>query len=142
MQSHLFCLYLTRPLFGEHTLFRRSAGDMIVRDYLLPSATISLVYSPGTDVYRVILLAGSRAVSACMPLSPRQLEDLMTNQNAGSKQFSTYFLVRDVEGTEVVQSSVRLDELGPSGTGLGLHPLLPTKEDTWAELREENIEDE
>jgi hypothetical protein len=77
-----------------------------------------------------------------MPLSPRQLEDLMTNQNAGSKQFSTYFLVRNVEGTEVVQSSVRLDELGSSGTGVGLHPLLSTKEDTWAELREENIEDE
>lgn len=47
----------------------------------------------------------------------------MTNQNAGSKQFSVYFLVRDTEGTEVVESSVRFDELVPKGTGVELHPL-------------------
>lgn len=47
----------------------------------------------------------------------------MTNQNAGSKQFSAYFLVRDTEGTEVVESSVRFDELVPKGTGVELHPL-------------------
>jgi hypothetical protein len=126
MQSHLFHLYLTRPFFGEQTLFRRFAGNMIVQDHLLPSATISLVYSPRTDAYRFILLASTQAVSVGMPLSPRQLEDLMTNQNAGSKQFSAYFLIRDTEGTEVIGSSAKLDELVPSGIGVGLHPLLST----------------
>jgi hypothetical protein len=127
VQSHLFYLYLTRSLFGEHTLFRHFAGNMIVQDHLLPSATISLIYSPGTDAYRVILLAGTRAVSICIPLSPRQLEDLMTNRNAGSKQFSAYLLVRDTDGTEVVRSSVRFDELVPKETGIWLHPLLSTE---------------
>ena len=127
MQSHLFQLYLTRPLFGEQTLFRHFAGNMIVQDHLLPSATLSLLYSPGTDAYRVILLAGTQAASVCMPLSPKQLEDLMVDQSAGSKQLSAYFLVTDMEGTEVVGSSVRFDELVPSGTGVDLHPLLSIK---------------
>ncbi|KAH8702877.1 hypothetical protein GQ44DRAFT_717143 [Phaeosphaeriaceae sp. PMI808] len=127
MQSHLFHLYLTRPLFGEHILFLRFVGDMAVRDNLLPSATISLVYSPETDAYRVILLADTRAASVCMPLSPRQLEGLMTDQNAGTQQYPAYFLVRDMNGIEVVSGSVRLDELVPSGTGARLYPLLSTE---------------
>lgn len=51
----------------------------------------------------------------------------MANRNTGNKQFPIYFLVRDMEGTEVVSSSARLDELVTSETGVGLHPLLSTK---------------
>lgn len=91
MQSHLFHLYLASPLFGEHILFHRFAGDMIVQDNLLLSSTISLVYNPETDAYRIILLADTRAVSVYMPLSPSQLEGLVTDHNAGSKQFPAYW---------------------------------------------------
>jgi hypothetical protein len=97
---------------------------MIVRDHLLPFATLSLVYSPENDTYRIILLADTRAVSICMPLSASQLDGLMKDRNAGTKEYPAFFLVRDVEGTEVVRSSTQLDELVPSANGGGIHPLL------------------
>ena len=127
MQSHLFHLYLSRPLFNEQTLFRRFTGDMIVEDYLLSSATMSLVYNPWADMYRVIVQADTQAVSVCIPLSPRQLEDLMSNKGVGSKQFAAYFLVRGMQGTEVVKSSIKLNNLVLSGTEQELHQVLLLK---------------
>jgi hypothetical protein len=98
-----------------------------VRDHWVSSATLSLVYTPESDGYRIILLADTRAVSVCMPLSARQLEALMTDQSAGSKEYPAYFLVRDMEGTDVARARIRLDELIPCGEGVGLHPLFLMK---------------
>jgi hypothetical protein len=126
MQSHLFNLYLTRPLFGDHVLLRRFAGDMVVRDHLLPSASLSLVYRPESDMYRILLVAATQAVSVCLPLSPRQMDDLL-NRNAGSREYPTYFLIRDMEGTEVVRDRTRIGELMSSTNDGGLHPLLSGK---------------
>jgi len=98
-----------------------------MEDYLLSSATMSLIYDPWGDMYRVIVQADTQSVSVCIPLSPRQLEDLMANKDAGSKQFAAYFLVRDMEGTEVVKSSIKLNNLVPSGTKQELHQVLSIK---------------
>jgi hypothetical protein len=127
MQSHLFNLYLTRPLFGDHVLLHQFAGDMVVRDHLLPSASLSLVYRPESDMYRIILVTATQAVSVCLPLSPRQMDDLLMNKNAGSREYPTYFLIRDMEGTEVVRGRTRIGELVPSTNDGGLHPLLSGK---------------
>ncbi|KAF2463985.1 uncharacterized protein BDR25DRAFT_362198 [Lindgomyces ingoldianus] len=111
MQSNLFHLHLTRHLFGDHILFQRFAGDMVVQDQILPCATLSLVYSPKSDTYRVILISDTRAASVCLPLEPRHLEALITDPSARRKLFSGYFLVKDGKGREVVRASVRFDEV-------------------------------
>jgi hypothetical protein len=113
MQSHLFHHYLARPLFGEHTIFRRSMGDMILQGHLLPGATMTLIYSPGKDEYRLILLANTRAASICMPLSPNELQGLMTERNTGSKKFSAYFLIRDMNGSNVMKQQLSFMSLCP-----------------------------
>ena len=95
-----------------------------MRDHLLSSATLSLVYSPENDTYRIILLADTRAVNICMPLSASQLDGLMKDPNAGTKEYPAFFMVRDVGGVEVVRSSTRLGELVSSANGGGIHPLL------------------
>jgi hypothetical protein len=120
MQSHLFHLYLTSPLFGEHVLFHRLVGDMLVQDYSLPAATLSLVYCARADSYRILLLADTRTASVCMPLTPRQLEGLIMDENGRSNQFPVYFLIRGMHGVEVVSGSIRLDELVPTASGRGL----------------------
>lgn len=124
MQSHLFSLYLTRPLFGDHILVHKFAGNTVVRNYLLPSASLTLVYTPESDMYRIILAAATKAVGVCLPLSSRQMDDLLMSRNAGSKEYPTYFLSRSMEGTEVVKSSARISELLPSINDGGIHPLL------------------
>lgn len=95
-----------------------------MQDYLLSSATLLLVYSPEPDTYRVILQADTQAVGVCMPLSSRQLEGLITGKASETRQFSIYFLVKEMDGVEVVGSSMRFDELVPSKTGAELYPSL------------------
>jgi hypothetical protein len=47
----------------------------------------------------------------------------MRDRNAGAKEYLVLFLVRDVEGTEIVRISTRLDKL-LSSTNSRLFPLL------------------
>lgn len=80
-----------------------------MQDHLIPSANMSLVYCPRADAYRVILLANTGAISVCIPLSSRQVEGLIIDEHAGTKQFDAYFLLQDMDGIEVVGKSVQLD---------------------------------
>jgi hypothetical protein len=83
MQRDLFILYLQFPQPGEEILYQRyegplfvihfylstlarPAGDLMVHDFYLPDATLSIVFDPLANEYRMILM--SCCTSMCVSM--------------------------------------------------------------------------
>ncbi|ERF76408.1 hypothetical protein EPUS_06966 [Endocarpon pusillum Z07020] len=66
IQQELLIHYLRFPRTGEIIVFQRAAGDLMIRDFYLPDAQMSLILDPSTMEHRMILLSGCHSVSICI----------------------------------------------------------------------------
>jgi hypothetical protein len=44
----------------------RPGGDLMIHDFYLPNTTLSVVFDPATDEYRLILLSGCTSMCVCL----------------------------------------------------------------------------
>jgi hypothetical protein len=85
MQRELFILYLQYPRLGEQVVYQRFVtpptsskqgtkcsvkcvrpiGDLMVRDFYLTDARMSVIRNPTTGMYRLVLLNKLHSVSVC-----------------------------------------------------------------------------
>jgi len=103
MQQELLILYLQYPLWEEEVVFQWKAGNQMVRDYYLKDALFTMIYSPCTCLYRLVLLSVSHSVSVTVELPEDSFADGAIGGAGLIANLGTWFVDIGTEGTTVVK---------------------------------------
>lgn len=66
MQRELWVSYLRSCRWGEQIMFEQEVGDVMIRDFYLPEARVSVVLDPPQGRYRLIVISSCQPLSVCM----------------------------------------------------------------------------
>lgn len=105
LQQHLLLSYLQSQCLGEIVQFRRSIGDVMLRDMQLLDAQATIVQDPNTNEQRMIINSkcGSKFVTMILPSASPGL--LLMDRSRTPPNLPAFFIDISAERTRVVEQS-------------------------------------